>query len=363
MKHIITTVFVFVSYILSAQVKISDLPAAGTVAGTEVFPIVQSAATKKLPIDSVRFWKQNGSGEIYRISDVGIGTNNPAFKLDVEGDTSALRVISDNTTLEISNNLLGTGISGAGVSYMHDASKNFSLILGDIGGEPAGQLTYNNDTADIGVVVSMESVSMIATDTAGNPFAIVEARDPEGVQIAGVDSGSVNNSLTVRKGNDTFLAGSPSFIVRNDGQVTITDLAGSGTRVVTADATGVLGTDSAGSENILGYKVYTALLTQTGTNAPVATVLENTLGGTVVWSYDAVGQYTLTATGLLTVNKVFVQLNGINQFDGIGTSSTILTYSLPNSISFISFSGDGSALEWSSLSSTDVFSIEIRVYP
>ena len=32
------------------------------------------------------------------------------------------------------------------------------------------------------------------------------------------------------------------------------------------------------------YKVYTALLTQSGTNAPVATVLENTLGGEIVWS-------------------------------------------------------------------------------
>jgi hypothetical protein len=39
------------------------------------------------------------------------------------------------------------------------------------------------------------------------------------------------------------------------------------------------------------YKVYTALLTQSGTDAPVATVLENTLGGDVVWSYEDVGNY------------------------------------------------------------------------
>lgn len=40
-----------------------------------------------------------------------------------------------------------------------------------------------------------------------------------------------------------------------------------------------------GDENgnpLLPYKVYTALLTQTGTDAPVATVLENTLGGTPI---------------------------------------------------------------------------------
>jgi hypothetical protein len=51
------------------------------------------------------------------------------------------------------------------------------------------------------------------------------------------------------------------------------------------------------------YKVYTALLSQTGTNAPVATVLENTLGGTVVWSRVDTGMYLATLTGAFTGNK------------------------------------------------------------
>lgn len=38
-------------------------------------------------------------------------------------------------------------------------------------------------------------------------------------------------------------------------------------------------------------KVYVALLTQTGTDAPVATVLKNTLGVTPVWTYTNVGVY------------------------------------------------------------------------
>ena len=40
------------------------------------------------------------------------------------------------------------------------------------------------------------------------------------------------------------------------------------------------------------YKVYTALLTQSGTDAPVATVLENTLGYNITWGYSNVGVYT-----------------------------------------------------------------------
>ena len=38
------------------------------------------------------------------------------------------------------------------------------------------------------------------------------------------------------------------------------------------------------------YKVYTAFLTQTGTDAPVADVLQNTIGN-IVWSRNGVGDY------------------------------------------------------------------------
>lgn len=54
------------------------------------------------------------------------------------------------------------------------------------------------------------------------------------------------------------------------------------------------------------YKVYTALLTQSGTDAPVATVLENTLGGTVVWTRDGVGQYVGTLSGAFTSGKTWL---------------------------------------------------------
>jgi hypothetical protein len=52
-----------------------------------------------------------------------------------------------------------------------------------------------------------------------------------------------------------------------------------------------------------GYKVYVANITQTGTSAPAATVLENTLGVTPTWARSSVGVYTLTATGAWVTNK------------------------------------------------------------
>ena len=57
----------------------------------------------------------------------------------------------------------------------------------------------------------------------------------------------------------------------------------------------------------LGYKVYTALLTQTGVNPPVATVLKNTTGGTIAFAYDNVGVYRAIITGAnFTANKTAV---------------------------------------------------------
>lgn len=56
------------------------------------------------------------------------------------------------------------------------------------------------------------------------------------------------------------------------------------------------------------YKVYTALLTQTGASAPVATVLENTLGVTLVWSYSSTGNYLTNYVLGTNVNKIYYNI-------------------------------------------------------
>jgi len=65
-----------------------------------------------------------------------------------------------------------------------------------------------------------------------------------------------------------------------------------------------------------GYTVYTALLTQAGAavgNIPVATILQNTTGGTITWSRtagNAAGEYTATITNsLFALNKTMVFIN------------------------------------------------------
>lgn len=56
------------------------------------------------------------------------------------------------------------------------------------------------------------------------------------------------------------------------------------------------------------YQVYTALLTQVGTSAPTAIVLENTIGN-IVWSRNTVGVYAGTLVGAFTANKSFCVTN------------------------------------------------------
>ena len=65
-----------------------------------------------------------------------------------------------------------------------------------------------------------------------------------------------------------------------------------------------------GTLALVNYKVYTALLTQTGTSAPVATVLENTLGGTVTFEYVSPGIYNAVLIGEFTANKTTAMLWG-----------------------------------------------------
>ena len=63
------------------------------------------------------------------------------------------------------------------------------------------------------------------------------------------------------------------------------------------------------------YKVYTALLTQSGTIAPTAIVLENTFGETFTWTYNSVGVYDVTVSnGAFIYEKTTVYVS--NDYNG-----------------------------------------------
>jgi hypothetical protein len=83
----------------------------------------------------------------------------------------------------------------------------------------------------------------------------------------------------------------------------------------------------------VGYTVYTALISQSGAAAPVATVLKNNTGYTYTWARTGGGIYTITASGnAFTVNKTIVFNNsGVDVAGGYTppywtrTSDTVIT--------------------------------------
>lgn len=120
------------------------------------------------------------------------------------------------------------------------------------------------------------------------------------------------------------------------------------------DRVGAVIRDSVSESGSSSYLVYTALLSQSGTDAPVATVLQNTLGGTVVWARVSDGYYTGTLAGAFPTGRTICFLtNGYLLGFLVGTVD-----SSPNVISVSSYVGgtptDGQMGD---------ASIEIRLYP
>lgn len=70
---------------------------------------------------------------------------------------------------------------------------------------------------------------------------------------------------------------------------------------------------------LLGYRTYTALLTQVGGGDPDVIVLENTLGQDIVWARDSTAVYLGTATGLfVNADKITVTCSETNAGDILG---------------------------------------------
>ena len=107
--------------------------------------------------------------------------------------------------------------------------------------------------------------------------------------------------------------------------------------------------NASGTLALQSYKVYTALVTQIGTNAPTVIVLENTLGA-VTFTYNNNGQYNILSSGLFTVNKTWCN-PGYNDVTPLPIS--IFTTNANNLYLNVASGND-------SLYNTP---IEIRVYP
>lgn len=112
------------------------------------------------------------------------------------------------------------------------------------------------------------------------------------------------------------------------------------------------------------YKVYTALLTQSGTNAPIANILENTIGN-IVWTYEGngvtlIGDYKGTLNGAFLEGKTSVSLTTYADDVSSSYTSTVINFT---SEDFIRYNTMGSHLNVGDNSQDNInVLIEIRVY-
>lgn len=133
--------------------------------------------------------------------------------------------------------------------------------------------------------------------------------------------------------------------------------------------TGVKNTINTGGAS---YLVYTALLTQSGTDAPTVisngnnTPWQNTIGS-IVWTRTGVGAYAGTLNGAFPEGKtVAPPWGGASALIPVYGASIAQAYyeiqrTNDNAIGISFYDSDFNAVEWSSIN-TFIF-VEIRVYP
>jgi hypothetical protein len=212
----------------------------------------------------------------------------------------------------------------------------------------------------------------------GNRGGILGATGPESYDVY-LEAGKAPRTTFESFDNGTSSA--PNLFIGNNTQVELRGMLPS-TTIVSASTTtfrrdntgltfgedttlarlssGVMGVNGTALATASTTKVYRALLTQSGTSAPVATVLENTLGGTVVWTRDSTGVYTGTLASAFTANKTMLFCGSGQTSDGWSVSVLAgLLNPTTSTIRVFTNSADQNPLD-DELANT---SIEVLVYP
>jgi len=164
----------------------------------------------------------------------------------------------------------------------------------------------------------------------------------KGVIVTGnnniVGDGASNISITSSTGV-TVLAGISNVSVTNSSGLTIGE-------------SNISYNNGIKSYNNITYKKYIALLKQTGTNAPTATIIENTLTDLIAWTYNGVGNYTGTLTSEFTQYKTLIFHNNTAQ------GFTYVNWQNEDEIDVETWDTTGASAN----GQLDYMTIEIRVY-
>lgn len=308
---------------------------------------------------------------ILRDGNVGIGTVTPTAKLNVFGSGAVIFAQGSTNVGDISiaaGDAMANGRT-AFLGWRYNGGNPYGFVETFAGATP---LVLQSGGGNVGIGTVTPNYKLHIKTSSGANYIQVDTTDVSNTGVIYSTNGTIKwytqNDVTNDKYSLLNSSNSPVLNVLQNGNVGIgtanpnekldvagniksSSLAGTGTRVVTADASGVLST----SASILPYKVYTALISQNGTSAPTAVVLENTLGLSVTWSFTATGSYTATvpsATFTLNKTQCFITNGTLSGFFNTYASSN-------TTVTVISKNTAGSFAN----GTLDLASFEIRVYP
>jgi hypothetical protein len=216
-------------------------------------------------------------------------------------DATTTKVYSGSTAGSVTSmELFGGGAANPNTISFKTASVERLSIA------PTGAATFSSS-------VTANGNSVINGLPGGDVLTLNKA---SGASLALSGSTGTTNNILLLGSNST----NPDLQIFVGGSVRQTIAATTGAATFSSSVTATSHVTTGGSATQLvkgngaltvGYKVYTALISQSGTAIPTVTILENTLGFTPTFTRSNVGLYTMLSSGAFIASKTTSQIQGV----------------------------------------------------
>jgi len=255
-------------------------------------------------------------------------------------------VTSVALTMPAAFSVAGSPITSSGTLAVTGAGTSSQVILGNgtLGSLPGGPFLPLAGGTMSGTIVLPDNVKLeIGSGTSGDlriyhdgANSYIDEQGTGNLFIKGSSNVLISTSgggqlAQFTEGGSAFLyyAGSLRLLTTSggvtiDGDISVNggDITLGGTGRIQGIDTVSASTDAASKayvDGLVGYTAYVARVTQSCTNAPVATVISNNTGLTFTWTRQNTGSYRVSPSSAFVINKTWIQMTGGDL--SVGTTS------------------------------------------